>query len=180
MVPTTESKSNPQVEVEGWTVDLADLTADQVLELWSRVEQAEATREVDPELRASILKRCDQLGDRDLAAAIREELDVAHPAVVLEQHWRELIADRPTLGAFRGAFPRRDRVVVPTADEWLREDPRRLGNIVAEVARFTVDLKAITVSVLELADRLGIDEQEADRIVCAALRNLPKRASHAS
>lgn len=160
-------------------IDLDSLNADQVLELWSRVEKAKATRDADPELRTAILKRCGQLNDRDLGATIRKELDEASPAVVLEAHFAELVPNRPALGAFRGAWPRRARLDTPSADEWLKEDPRRLAGVVVEMRRFSSDLPKIVQSVLDLADSLSIEADLADRIVTGALRDA-RRSGHAS
>lgn len=159
--------------------DLASMTADQVLDLWARVERDKATREADPELREAILRCCGALADRERAATIRAELDQAHPAIVLEANWRVLIGNRPALGSFTGAFPRRDREVIPTANEWLKDDPRRLAGVVAEMRRFTSDLPKIVQSALDLADSAGIDEQLADRVICAALRDR-RQVGHAN
>lgn len=171
VVSTAEAKFST-----GPLSDLANLSPDQVLALWSKVEKAKATREADPELRAAILRRAEAL-DPSFAAQMRDQLDEAHPAVVLEAHFRDLIADMPALGSFAGAFPRRDRVVIPTPTEWLADDPRRLAGVVAEMGRFTEDRAKIVAGALALADTAGIDAELADRVVCAALRTLPNRAS---
>lgn len=158
--------------------DLADLTADELLTLWSRVEDAKRLKAVDPDLRLAIVKRCAFIKNRTAAEAIRGELEEFHPALVLENHWRELIPNRPALGSIRGAFPRRDVPEIPTPEDWIKDDPRRLVRVVHEMSRFTDDLKVITESVLALADSLGIDEEFADRVICSALRDRPKRISH--
>ena len=83
---------------------------------------------------------------------------------------RLVYAPRPALGA----FPRRDTPDAPSVDQWLRDDPRRLAGVIVEAARFTDDLKCIVVGVTNLADRVGIDEEEADKIIAAAIRLLQR------
>ena len=158
------------------TLDLANLSPDAILRLWEATRRVHAARASDPRLRADILRRCQQLEDGDLAATIRAELDETHPGVVLEAHWRELIPNRPALGA----FPRHELIATGSPDQWIKDDPRRLTGVVHEMARFTENLKEIAQGALDLADRLGIDEQEADRIVCAAFRDSGGGQHHAS
>lgn len=82
------------------TVDLDD--ADDVLRVWAEANRILVHRAIDPELRGAISQRAGDLG-APLTSAIRAELDQATPAVVLEARWRELIYDRPAVGAFRSA-----------------------------------------------------------------------------
>lgn len=82
------------------TLDLGNLSPDELLGLWERVERVKRARSVDPELREAILSRVEQLGDRILALDIRAELDEFAPAAVLSEYWRELVPNRPVLGSF--------------------------------------------------------------------------------
>jgi len=151
------------------------LSADDKLRVYADLERAADMRQVDPKLRADILRCADEaLADGRLAEAeaeaIRCQLDEAHPGAVLEQWWRKLVKNRPSIGA----FPRRTTPTVPTAGEWLKDNPQRLAGVVREMRRFSDDVPKIVNSVLELADRAAIDAELADRIVCGALR--PKGA----
>jgi hypothetical protein len=67
---------------------------------WCELERRRAVRDADPELREAILRRCDALPS-ELAAPILVDLDELHPEVVLDAHFRTLVADRPTVGALR-------------------------------------------------------------------------------
>jgi len=68
--------------------------------VWQALERRRALRRIDPELRQAIARRCDTLAP-STAAPILEALEELHPEVVLEAHFRELVGDRPTLGAIR-------------------------------------------------------------------------------
>ncbi|HTV11389.1 MAG TPA: hypothetical protein VME20_05955 [Acidimicrobiales bacterium] len=79
----------------------------------------------------------------------------------------------------RAAFPRRGREDAPTAEELLRQDPRRLAFVIFEAARFGGDLKAVVEGVLILADSLGIEEATADAVVADAVREIRARGNRA-
>jgi hypothetical protein len=68
--------------------------------LWQRIARLHAVRQIDPELRVAIVRRCNALPP-STAAPIRELLDELHPEAVLEAHFRTLVPDRPTIGAIR-------------------------------------------------------------------------------
>jgi hypothetical protein len=123
-------------------------------------------RRIDPELRAAILRVAAKVAP-DSIAQIEHELDEAIPAVVLEARQAELVENRPTLGA----FPRRDTLSAPTADEWLREDPLRLRGVVFEACRFSDNDRQVAEGAVKLADSLGIDLRLAGDIIGAALRD---------
>lgn len=76
-----------------------NLTADELLDLWWRVERVMRARSADPQLRADILRLLPRVPP-EIAANIRQELDEVHPAVVLNDYWRYLIRNRPALDAF--------------------------------------------------------------------------------
>jgi hypothetical protein len=78
-----------------------------------------------------------------------------------------LPTDRPVIGA----FPMRTTVDSPTAAEWIREDPRRLAAVVMEMLRFTADVVKVARTSLELAERLGIDENLAVEVVAEGIRH---------
>ncbi|MHB1845328.1 MAG: hypothetical protein ACYCWW_10910 [Deltaproteobacteria bacterium] len=158
--------------------ELSQLSADDLARLWDAARRVHQARSVDPELRAALLGRLDELEDRDLAERVRAELDEAAPAAVLEAHWPEIVPNRPALGTFAGAFPRRNRVVVPTASEWIADDPERLAGVVAEMARFSSDWRAIADATAKLADQAGIAEDVADAVIVQALR-AAREARHA-
>jgi hypothetical protein len=67
---------------------------------FAELERVHRIRQVEPELRADILRAIDRavevgrLSD-DEAALFRAELDEVHPAVWLEEHWSDLVPDRP-------------------------------------------------------------------------------------
>jgi hypothetical protein len=85
--------------VSRW-VDLDDAAG---LELaWMALRRRRAVRDADPELREAIIRHCDRLPS-EVAAPILVDLDEMHPAAVLDGHLRTLVADRPTIGAFRRA-----------------------------------------------------------------------------
>jgi hypothetical protein len=102
---------------------------------------------------------------REQAKAERELAELARRAEERD-NWRTVIADRPALGA----FPRRDNLEAPTATEWLSEDPSRLAAVVAEMSRFTADEAKVARTSLELAERLGIDENLAVEVVAEGIR----------
>lgn len=151
---------------------LAGLSADEVLALWAAANRIHEARLVDPELREAMLARLDDLDDRHLAEQIRAELDGTAPGAVLAGHWREVVPNRPALGAFRGAFPRRDSLHAPVAAEWYTEDPDRLRYFVAEVATFTKDPRRLAEAALQLAEDVGIPSATAEPIIAQALRDL--------
>jgi hypothetical protein len=87
------------------TLDLDAPDADDLARLWAELEWRRASRNADPELFDAICQRLADLeesGDmaRLDADAIRAELRQSHPAAVLNAHWRQLLPDRPALGAF--------------------------------------------------------------------------------
>ena len=144
--------------------------------LWELVQRRHEVQTIDPRLRADVLRAVDQALERgaicdERAAAIKLELEEAHPAIVLAAHSHDLLENRPSIGA----FPRRTSNESPTATEWVLEDPQRLGNVVHEMARFSSDLQVIVVHVLELAEAAGIDEEVADEVVRATLRTMGTR-----
>jgi hypothetical protein len=143
---------------------LLDAGPDVLAQLWLKVDALAKHRKVDPELRGAILNMAAKI-DPSLVAQTERELDEAVPAAVLEAHQAELVEDRPALGA----FPRRDTLNTPTADEWLREDPRRLRGVALEAGRFCCDNRSVAQGVLQLAENLGIDLQLAGDIVAQAL-----------
>ncbi|MFZ0059395.1 MAG: hypothetical protein WAL35_05050 [Acidimicrobiales bacterium] len=169
--------TRPDAEPDELAARLLELSADDLLNVVGRAEEIWRHRAVDPALRAAVLQAIERaVGAGRLPAAranlVRAELDHSTPAAVLEAHADALIEDRPTIGA----FPRvREGVEPPNLDDWLREDPRRLGRIVDEAARFRFDLKAVAAEVLALADTLGVDEALADQIVADALRSVAGR-----
>ena len=156
-------------------VDIDKLDASALESLWHELERARQFKNHDPELRDDIEKAITAaLNDGRItelrALEIEVMLEEAVPSVVLEQTWRELIPnlDRKALGA----FPRREIGPAPDLDQWLRDDPSRLAGLVAEMGRFTNDLKRIASAVLDLADKLGIPEDVSDPIVSDALHAL--------
>jgi hypothetical protein len=141
--------------------------------VWHELQRAHAIQTADPELRRNIERAVTiALNDgrltEDQATEISVELETTVPPVVLEAHWRELIPNRPA----PGAFPRHEAGAAPDLGEWYRADPTRLCGLVAEMGRFSSDLKLIAASTLDAADKLGIPEDVADRIVSDALRAL--------
>ena len=84
------------------TAALAALTADEVLALWQRVETVKAARAAHPNLFDALADRLDAMADREAAEGIRADLEHCHPAAVLGAYWRQLIPDRPALGAYLG------------------------------------------------------------------------------
>jgi hypothetical protein len=140
---------------------------------WHELQRAHAIKTADPELRRNIERAVTiALNDgrltEDQATEISAELEATTPPVVLEAHWRELIPDRPMLGA----FPRHEVGPAPDLGEWYRADPNRLRGLVAEAGRFSSDLRLIAASALDAADKFGIPEDVADRIVSDALHVL--------
>ncbi|HTV11390.1 MAG TPA: hypothetical protein VME20_05960 [Acidimicrobiales bacterium] len=87
------------------TIDLDDPDAQILERLWAELEARHASRNSDPELYdgvARCLDAAEHAGRLTAAGAevIRAEMAGAHPAAVLEAHWRALVADRPAVGAF--------------------------------------------------------------------------------
>ncbi|HUZ20621.1 MAG TPA: hypothetical protein VMU75_08640 [Acidimicrobiales bacterium] len=162
--------------------DIAELSTAELDGIFYERRRRHEARAADPELRACVLRRAKEAetdGRLTLeeAAAIRRSLDEVAPATVLEAWWRQLILNV----RFTGAFPRRadPRAAAALPDEWLRADPRRLANVVAEMRRFApTDLPKVVKAALALADRVGIDPDIADRVICAALREQPAEVSH--
>lgn len=70
-------------------VDLDDLAG--LEQAWDELRRYRALREIDPHLRASIIRRCQALPS-DVAAAILTDLDQRHPEAVLETHFEPLYA----------------------------------------------------------------------------------------
>jgi hypothetical protein len=129
---------------------------------WHELRRAHEIKTADPELRR------DGRLTEDQATEISAELETTTPPVVLEAHWRELIPNRPTLGA----FPRHEIGPAPDLGEWYRADPERLRRLVAEMGRFSTDLSKIAAVALDAADKFGIPEDVADRIISDALHAL--------
>ncbi len=158
--------------------EIAKLHADDVVALWERVERVKRSR-TDPEDRALgrvVINRALAAGqiDQETAQSARAELEEYGLSLLLAGRWRELtpaaVLHRPTIGHYRRAFPRREREVAPTPVEWIADDPRRLGGVVQEMARFTADWPAVAAAVADLADAAGIEEVAADRIIADAIR----------
>lgn len=136
--------------------------------LWQEHERLHLLRTADPEARRAIRDRLPSLPP-ELAAEIEAELEQVRPAVVLHAHWKELVLDRPALGA----FPRRDTLAAPIAAEWLGEDPGRLVWVVREMARFGhPDWHRIAEAVAAIADGADIAEAVADPLIAGAIRAL--------
>lgn len=163
----------------------ADLDAIGLTELeriTASLDRLRAHRRIDPELRAAILRRVDEAEAAgrlsvDDATTIRTQLDAVTPAAVLAGTWESVVPPDVLFGPTIGAFPRRTTADVPEPVEWIRRDPARLAHVVAEMARFTSDLKRVAVEVLRLADGLGIPEETADTIVTGALSALAKQGA---
>ena len=154
-------------------VDLDALSPSDIEHLWWEMRRAHDFANADPELRTDITRAINaalDTGRIDECRALEIEvmLESAVPAVVLEQCWRELIPNKPALGA----FPRRELGPAPDLGEWYRADPTRLYGLVTEIGRFTSDLKLIAASALDTADKFGIPEDVADQIVSDALHAL--------
>jgi hypothetical protein len=79
-------------------VDLDDAAAVELA--WMQLERRRAVRNIDPELRSLIRKRCERIAG-DIAAPILAELDELHPGLVLEVHYQVLVPNRATIGAIR-------------------------------------------------------------------------------
>lgn len=169
-------------------VDLDQLSAGDIDQLWRRVEQLHARGE-KAELRAVVRSAAQTaLAAGRLSQAEKVEIDATlentDPRAVIDAWLPQLVPDRPALGHYAKApaFPRRDTPDNPLASEWLAEDPRRLAAVMREMARFGYsDWRVIVSAVTELADSLGIPEAEADRIISATLRQLKaERCANAS
>jgi hypothetical protein len=75
--------------------------------LWVELEARHATRDTAPDLFDGVARAVDEAEQAGRltaieAEAIRGQMASAHPAAVLEAHWRELVADRATIGSFLG------------------------------------------------------------------------------
>lgn len=102
-------------------------------------------------------------------------LDEVNPSVLLEAHAEEILdLDKPTIACFgaRCVLPK-----VPDLDAFFREDPRRLAELVRAGLRFGGDVRHVVEQVLAEADRLGIDEEVADRVILRAIRENRKERS---
>jgi hypothetical protein len=151
--------------------ELRELSADELLLLWQRVQAVREVRGVLPGLRGSVVARLAEAVEAGRvseasAAQISRELEKYPPNVVLAAHFREILPDRPALGA----FPRRDLPAAPTLEEELAADPCRLADVLFEVLRFRGDIHQAVAAVLELADQAGIAQATADGVVTEALR----------
>lgn len=71
------------------TIDLDD--PGDVERVWQALERRRAVRDADPELRAILLRRCDQM-DPGVAEPIRDALDELVPEAVLEAFFHEFAA----------------------------------------------------------------------------------------
>ncbi|MGA3219992.1 MAG: hypothetical protein ABSE77_13090 [Acidimicrobiales bacterium] len=155
------------------SVDLDNPDPRDVERLWNEINRLHKVRGIDPELREGILRQLSEavsearLGEVE-ASTIRAELDRDYPSAVLSSHWRQIIRDRPALGA----FPRRKLPHVPTPEEWLREDPSRLAGVVAEMRHFGINFSAIVQAAVHLADCAGIDTRKADQTIAKAVWEL--------
>jgi hypothetical protein len=117
------------------------------------------------------IKRREEQAERD-----RLDQELAERAE-LRDNWREVIPDRPALGA----FPRRDRVVAPTGDELIVDDPHRLANVVVEMLRFTTDEAKVISAAALYAANLGIEDPVAESAIAEGLirARLARRGRHA-
>ncbi len=77
------------------TLDLDD--PGHVERVWQEIHRRFVLRNVDPELRAAIERRCERL-DPAVAAPIQASLDQVAPEVVAESYFRELVPDMRTIG----------------------------------------------------------------------------------
>lgn len=144
-------------------VDLDDIAG--LERAFHEIQHLMRIRESDPELRIDIERLLDGLCP-SLTSQVRAELDEAIPAVVLEARWRDLIPNKFTLGS----FPPGEGTAASSGSVRTEDSPHCLSGVVREMARFTDNLRLIAEGALKFADQLGIDEQEADEIVCTTLR----------
>jgi hypothetical protein len=158
-------------------LDMPDVAA--LERLLAELNWRHAQRAVDPKLLCDVERVTDEaLADErlslDEAETIRAELAEVAPAVVLESHWRALIPDRPTLGAYWKDRPTRLNVGAEAiAEDFCSADPRRLALIVEESARlFGPDMRRSARHGFEVAKQLGIAPETAQPIIVKALRNL--------
>jgi hypothetical protein len=154
------------------TADLNALGVEQLQRIVDTLARLREHQEVEPELRATILRRvaealsCGRITDEQ-AQAIRAELDEVVPSVVLQGHLEELVdLNRPALGA----FPRQKPARALDLEAFYRKDPLLLAELVRAGLRFGGDIRHIVQSVLAEADRLGIDPEVADKVVLQAVR----------
>jgi len=166
------------------TLDLDDIATQGIEELVAELRRRHLPREADPKLYADLGRTIDKaLAENritaDSAARMRKELDEISPAAMLESNFHELIENRPTIGHYRRAFPRRDRVEIPNVSDWIATDPDRLRGVIAESARFSSDWLAIAENATKLADAAGIPEDVANGIIVDAIRSVRRaRASN--
>lgn len=138
---------------------LAELSADDVLRLWERVARVKAVRSASPELRQAILDHVDDLGP-EVAAEVRSALEHSHPVAVVVSFW----PDKPALGAFPKPEHR-----APDPVAWFGAT-RILEQFVKEMTLFTKDRRRVVDAAIELADQLGVPQDEADRIIAGIVR----------
>lgn len=79
---------------------MAALTPDEVLALWQRVVAVKAIRAADPGLFDAVLRAAGKVLDKRTAREISDALEHSHPAAVLNAYWRQLLPDRPAVGAY--------------------------------------------------------------------------------
>jgi hypothetical protein len=163
IVPTTEHKNDGELDRARI---ILESPPDVLALLFEKVDALARHRKIDPELRAAIVRVAEGV-DPDLAGQLARQLDEVTPAAVLAGHARDLIEDRPSLGA----FPAQDRLPDSSIENWLREDPRRLRGVTLEVCRFNSDNRLVVEGVLQLAEALGIELRLAGDIVGSALRD---------
>lgn len=83
---------------------LSSLSAEDIDALWAELQRRHAARNVEPELHDVLVERLADIeaGDKSkrlLCDGIRHELRRNRPSAVLHVYWREIIANRPTVGA---------------------------------------------------------------------------------
>ncbi len=156
-------------------LDLDNLTPQQLDELgladlerlWGALERRAAARQADPALREAILRRLEEgvaagRVSRGRAAAIKHELEHAHPAAVLDGHvWELLDRHKPTIGA----FPRATDV-----GELYRREPVRLVNYLREASRFSQDEDRVLQAAADFAELVGIDDKAAEDALVEGLK----------
>ena len=158
---------------------LDTLSAEDVERLWRRLQSQHAAQNADPELHANVARAVDRaLSEGRITAAkaeeIRAELRRSHPRAVLCGYLRDIVPNRPALGA----VPRRERVKAPDLAELLRRDPaRQVPNLMDEMGRFTRDEDRILQAISDLCERAGIADGLAESAAVEGLRQL--RASWA-
>ena len=161
--------------------EIAKLRADDVVALWERVQRVKRSR-TDPEGQALgrvIIGRAlaARRIDPETAQSARAELEEYGLSVLLAGRWRELtpaaVLNRPTVGYYRSAFPRRRNPrQAPDIDQWYRDDPRRLIAYMGEVARFTTDEERVLRVAADFAEQLGIPDPVAEEVLADGLRSV--------